>query len=126
MNNPQPNRRRFVGSSLVTPILAASMGSMMSSTQTAQAAAPSAHAKKEPARDKEVPVRYCLNMSTINSSQIPLREQLKIASDAGYTGVELWLRDVDKFVEQGGDLPSLRREIADLGLTVESAIAFGA
>jgi 2-keto-myo-inositol isomerase len=64
-------------------------------------------------------------MSTINSSQVSIREQLKIAADAGYTGVELWLRDVDRFVKEGGDLAALRREIADLGLTVESAIAFG-
>lgn len=70
-------------------------------------------------------VRYCLNMSTINSSQIPLREQLKIAANAGYAGVELWLRDVDRFLQEGGDLPALRREISDLGLTVESSIAFG-
>jgi 2-keto-myo-inositol isomerase len=91
---------------------------MMSNTQTASAAAPS--------HNQHAPVRYCLNMSTINSSQIPLREQLKIAADAGYTGVELWLRDVDRFIEQGGDLAALRREISDLGLTVESAIAFGA
>lgn len=71
------------------------------------------------------PVRYCLNMSTINSSQIPLRDQLKIAANAGYSGVELWLRDVDRFMKEGGDLAALRREISDLGLTVESSIAFG-
>ncbi len=71
------------------------------------------------------PVRYCLNMSTINSSKIPLREQIQIAAKAGYTGVELWLRDVDRYIQEGGDLPGLRREIADLGLTVESSIAFG-
>ncbi len=70
-------------------------------------------------------MRYCLNMSTINSSQVPLREQIKIAADAGYDAVELWLRDVDKFMQQGNDLVSLRREIVDLGLTVESSIAFG-
>lgn len=90
----------------------------MSSIQTATAAAPS--------QAQQAPVRYCLNMSTINSSQIPIRQQLKIAADAGYTGVELWLRDVDRFIEQGGDLAVLRREISDLGLKVESAIAFGA
>lgn len=73
----------------------------------------------------QLPVRFCLNMSTINSGKIPLREQVQIAAKAGYSGVELWLRDVDRFVQEGGDLPGLRREIADLGLTVESSIAFG-
>jgi 2-keto-myo-inositol isomerase len=70
-------------------------------------------------------VRYCLNMSTINGGKIPLREQLRIASQAGYTGVELWLRDIDAFLQENGDLVALRREIDDLGLTVESSIAFG-
>ena len=69
--------------------------------------------------------RYCLNMSTINSSQIPLREQLKIASQAGYDSVELWLRDVDTFEKNGGDLKTVRKELDDLGLGVDSAIAFG-
>ena len=57
------------------------------------------------------PVRYCLNMSTINSSKIPLREQIQIAAKAGYTGVELWLRDVDRFIDEKGDLAALRREL---------------
>ncbi len=69
--------------------------------------------------------RYCLNMSTINGGEVPIRDQIKIAANAGYDSVELWLRDVDKFVGQGGDLKSLAKEIADLGLGVDSAIAFG-
>ncbi len=70
-------------------------------------------------------LRYCLNMSTINNSQVPIRQQLKIAADAGYDAVELWLRDIDAFVSGGGKLEDLRREINDLGLGVDSAIAFG-
>jgi 2-keto-myo-inositol isomerase len=69
--------------------------------------------------------RYCLNMSTINGGEVPIRNQIKIAANAGYDAVELWLRDVDKYVAGGGDLASLRKEIADLGLGVDSAIAFG-
>ncbi len=69
--------------------------------------------------------RYCLNMSTINGGEVPIRDQIKIAASAGYDAVELWLRDVDKFVGQGGDLKALAKEIADLGLGVDSAIAFG-
>jgi|688.fasta_scaffold01362_13 2-keto-myo-inositol isomerase len=70
-------------------------------------------------------LRYCLNTSTINGSKIPIRQQLKIAADAGYDGVELWLRDIDKFVSEGGQLEDLRKEMSDLGLRLESAIAFG-
>ncbi len=73
----------------------------------------------------QAPVRYCLNMSTINSSKVPLREQIQIAAKAGYTGVELWLRDVDRFVQERGDCQRCDAKFADLGLTVESSIAFG-
>jgi len=70
--------------------------------------------------------RYCLNTSTINGNAVPLRQQLKIASEAGYDGVELWVRDIEKFLNEGGELGSLRRELSDLGLKLDSAIAFGA
>jgi 2-keto-myo-inositol isomerase len=68
--------------------------------------------------------RYCLNTSTINGSEVPLRQQLKIAADAGYHSVELWLRDIEKFVNQGGSLMDLRSEIVDLGLEIDGAIGF--
>ncbi|MCB0616474.1 MAG: sugar phosphate isomerase/epimerase [Phaeodactylibacter sp.] len=70
-------------------------------------------------------LRFCLNTSTINGSVIPVRKQIQIAAAAGYDAVELWLRDVDKFTEGGGKLSDLAQEIKDLGLTVDSAIAFG-
>ncbi len=64
-------------------------------------------------------------MSTIQVGKHPIEEQLQIAAKAGYTGVELWLRDIQKYLDGGGQLDSLRKRIDDLGLTVESAIAFG-
>ncbi len=112
-----PTRRHFLSAAtLATAAGVTAAGTTLASTVPVLAADD---------KPKQPPVRYCLNMSTINSSKIPLREQVQIAAKAGYTGVELWLRDVDRFVQEGGDLPALRREIADLGLTVESSIAFG-
>ncbi len=70
-------------------------------------------------------LRYCLNTSTINRSEVPIREQLKIAAAAGYDAIEIWLRDIDKFTAEGGKLADLAKEIRDLGLGVDSAIAFG-
>lgn len=70
-------------------------------------------------------LRYCLNMSTIQGSKIEVPEQLKIAAKAGYSGVELWLRDIARYTSSGGSLADLRKQIADLGLSVDSAIAFG-
>lgn len=70
-------------------------------------------------------LRYCLNTSTIDHAKVPVREQVQIAAAAGYDSVELWLRDVEKFVAEGGKLKDLAKEISDLGLKVDSAIAFG-
>jgi 2-keto-myo-inositol isomerase len=93
-------------------------------TDTIEVGPNQAHTDK--ATTMEFPkLKMCLNMSTINNRQVPVREQLKIASDAGYDAVELWVGDVDKYVDEGGKLEDLNREIKDLGLTVESAIAFG-
>jgi 2-keto-myo-inositol isomerase len=70
-------------------------------------------------------IRYCLNTSTIHGEKIAVPDQIKIASKAGYDGIELWLRDVDRYLEGGGKLPELRKMLADSNLRVESAIAFG-
>jgi 2-keto-myo-inositol isomerase len=69
-------------------------------------------------------VRYCLNTSTIHGEKIDVREQVKIAAKAGYDGIELWMRDVQRFQESGGKLTELAALIKDSSLRVESAIAF--
>jgi 2-keto-myo-inositol isomerase len=72
----------------------------------------------------ETKMKFCLNTSTIHGEVIPIIEQVQIAQKAGYDAIEIWLRDVDKFVSGGGDVKDLKKRIADAGLTVESAIAF--
>ncbi len=46
-------------------------------------------------------MKYCLNTSTIQGEKIPIWEQVEIAKRAGYDGIEIWLRDVDKFEKEG-------------------------
>ncbi len=46
-------------------------------------------------------MKYCLNTSTIQGEKIPIWEQVEIAKRAGYDGIEIWLRDVDKFEKKG-------------------------
>lgn len=71
-------------------------------------------------------MKFCLNTSTIQGDRIPIWEQVEIAKKAGYDGIEIWLRDVDKFEKEGGKRSDLRKHIADSGLALESAIAFAA
>jgi len=70
------------------------------------------------------PFRYCLNMGTIMGQRLNLEQEIEIAAKAGYDAVEPWTRKIEEFRKRGGSLRDLRKRIADLGLTVESAMAF--
>lgn len=68
--------------------------------------------------------RYCLNTSTIRGQDVGIVEEIRIAAEAGYNGIEPWMGTINKFVEGGGKLSDLRKQIEDAGLTVDSAIGF--
>ncbi len=70
--------------------------------------------------------RFCLNTSTIRGQNLPLPDQFRVATEAGYDAVEPWMRDIHRYVEQGGNLEQLRRQAEDAGLEIASAIGFAA
>jgi sugar phosphate isomerase/epimerase len=72
------------------------------------------------------PFTYCLNMGTVLGFDLSLEEEIELAADAGYDGVEVWIRRIRKYVEDGGSLADMKKRIRDLGLTVEGAIGFAA
>jgi len=73
---------------------------------------------------KDTDFRFCLNTSTISGQNPGLLKYIDIASEAGYSGVELWVRDVKQHLESGNSARSLRKYISDRGLKVENAIGF--
>ncbi len=75
-------------------------------------------------RPDNEPFGYCLNTGTIRGQNLTLVEEIEVAAKAGYDGIEPWSRKIDAYVKQGGSLADLRKRISDLGLTVDSAIAF--
>jgi sugar phosphate isomerase/epimerase len=83
-----------------------------------------AAAQEERARPANEPFGYCLNLSTIRGQKLPLAEEIEIAAKAGYQAIEPWMNKIDDHVKKGGSLRDLGKRIADLGLTVESAIGF--
>ncbi|MEM8734071.1 MAG: sugar phosphate isomerase/epimerase family protein [Planctomycetota bacterium] len=122
--NPKASRRGFLKHSSGTAIVAAAaIASQAQADPGSNSNAEATEAKG--ARLSPPKFRYCLNTSTINGSKVPIREQFQIASKAGYDSVELWLRDIRRFTDEGGTLVDLRKELQDLGLGVDSAIAFG-
>ena len=67
---------------------------------------------------------YCLNTSTISGQKVGFLKEFEITSKAGYDGIEIWIRDLEKYVAEGGNLKDLKKFIDDLGLQVENAIGF--
>lgn len=64
--------------------------------------------------------RYSLNSSTIRTT--PLLRKIAVASEAGYSGIELWHDDIDAYLSGGGSLSELRRALDDHGLMVPTTI----
>jgi sugar phosphate isomerase/epimerase len=73
---------------------------------------------------RTVPFRYCFNTSTIRGQKLSLDKEIEITAKAGYDAIEPWVDKIHEYVKGGGSLGELSRRISDLGLTVESAIAF--
>ena len=70
------------------------------------------------------PFRFCFNTSTVRKHKLPLPDLCRLAAAAGYDAIEPWMDELERFVAEGGNLSELRRELLDIGLTVESAIGF--
>ncbi|GJM28667.1 MAG: xylose isomerase [Cyclobacteriaceae bacterium] len=75
-------------------------------------------------RDEISSFRYCLNTSTISGQKLGISQYVEIAADAGYDGIEVWIRDLKEYTEAGNSLASLRGLIERKGIKVENAIGF--
>lgn len=68
--------------------------------------------------------RYCLNTSTISGKNLGIEKYIEIAAEAGYDGIEIWIRDLQKYIDNGHSLDKLASKISKSNLLVESAIGF--
>ncbi len=106
-------------------------GFLAASTATLALSGAARAQEAKPAVPVAGPFRFCLNTSTIRECQyqgkkVDILAGVEVASKAGYTGIEPWIGELDRFTKEGGSLKDLRKRIADAGLTVESAIGFAA
>lgn len=74
--------------------------------------------------NSESPVSFALNTSSVRGQKLSVPEQIQVASDAGYDGIEPWIRDLRTYIDDGGSVAELRTRIEDAGLEVSSAIGF--
>ena len=72
----------------------------------------------------ERPFRVSMNVSTISGYKLPVEQQIDLCAEAGFDGIELWARDVEAYVSQGGSYEALRRRLESSGLRLENMIAF--
>lgn len=63
----------------------------------------------------------CLNTSTIKPQS--MLDKIRLAADAGFEAIELWINDIYEFVGQGGEVRDVEKVLADHGLPVISMIA---
>jgi sugar phosphate isomerase/epimerase len=70
------------------------------------------------------PFKTALNTSTLFPFELDVKQQARVAAEAGFEGIELWVRDIEAYLDRGGTIRELRRSIADTGLAVVNAIAF--
>ncbi|HXB43559.1 MAG TPA: sugar phosphate isomerase/epimerase family protein [Puia sp.] len=73
---------------------------------------------------RQGPFRFCLNTSTIRGQRLGLLSNIDIAAKARYDGVELWVSDVQEYLNQGNSVESLAAFIKAKGIAVEDAISF--
>lgn len=85
----------------------------------ATAAATSAVASKT-YQDGASPWPICINSSTIRPAA--LADKIRVAAEAGYDGIELWINDLEEYEAAGGSLEDLGAEIRGRGLFIPNII----
>jgi len=66
------------------------------------------------------PWPLCLNTSTIRPAS--LEDKIRVAAEAGYDGIELWINELEDHEKAGGSLKDLGAEIRGRGLFVPNII----
>lgn len=79
-----------------------------------------AAAIEKPYQGGASPWPLVLNASTIRPT--PLLDKIRVAAEAGYDGIELWVNELEEYEKGGGDLKALGGEIRDRGLFVPNII----
>lgn len=71
-----------------------------------------------------LPFRISLNTSTIRAYNLTVEQQIDTVAEAGYDGIELWVSDVNTYLNSGGTTSSLASRLKDKNLVLENMIGF--
>ena len=67
---------------------------------------------------------FCLNTSTIRGQNLSIVEEIKIAAEAGYDGVEIWMNRLQDHLKNGGTTKEIYDLSKDLNIKIEDCISF--
>jgi len=70
------------------------------------------------------PFRISLNVSTIRFYKLPVDRQIEVCGKAGFDGIELWMSDIQAYLDSGGSLANLAAKLKDNNLVMENMIGF--
>lgn len=100
-------------------------GVLIGAALAANKLAPAAWSADSPSAAKaQRPFLFSLNMATIQGQKLGIEKEIQVAGAAGYDAIEPWISSLNEFVQGGGKPAELKKQIDDLGLTVQSAIGF--
>ena len=71
-----------------------------------------------------LPFRISLNTSTIRAYNLTVEQQIDAVAEAGYDGIELWVSDVNAYLNSGGTTSSLASRLKEKNLVLENMIGF--
>jgi len=77
-----------------------------------------------PPPKNDQPFRICLNTSTLLAYKLPVDQQIALVAEAGFDGIELWMRDIMAYVDQGGAPADIGEKLQAGNLIPEDIIAF--
>jgi 2-keto-myo-inositol isomerase len=70
------------------------------------------------------PFKTALNASTLFPFALDVKQQVSVAAEAGYQGIELWEKDILAYLETGGTIADLKAFVAGSGLAIVDVMAF--
>ncbi|MFP4377259.1 MAG: sugar phosphate isomerase/epimerase family protein [Spirochaetales bacterium] len=72
----------------------------------------------------DVPFLLTLNSSTLRPYNLDLESQLRVTAEAGFAGIEIWMRDLQAYMARGNRPDQIRFLAEELGISVVNGIAF--
>ena len=75
-------------------------------------------------KDHGLPFRISMNTSTLQAYDLPADKQIRLVAEAGFEGIEMWVRDIRSYIDAGGTAEELGELLDSNNLLLENMIGF--